>query len=95
MFSCFNLFLTIVIHCRTTKVEGMLAVTRLATYHPGILASEIHTVIGALIYEVKNLRSTVARSAIYTLGELFVRMRRFVEPVRWMPCRMQSDDAFE
>ncbi|KAI1302330.1 hypothetical protein HDE_02580 [Halotydeus destructor] len=36
--------------------------------------------LGALAYEVKNLRSSVARSAIFTLGELFVRMKRYVEP---------------
>jgi len=61
----------------------MLAVTRLATYHPNVLQKDIHTIIGALVYEVKNLRSSVARSAIFTLGELFVRMKKQVEPVRF------------
>ena len=67
--------------CRTTKVEGMLAISRLATFHPSALAKEIHTVILALVYEVKNLRSTVARTAIFTLGDLLVKMKRYVEPV--------------
>lgn len=65
----------------TTKVEGMLAITRLATYHPNILQKEMHIVTGALVYEVKNLRSTVARSAIFTIGELFVKMRKQAETV--------------
>ena len=66
---------------RTTKVEGMLAISRLATFHPSILAKELHTVVLALVYEVKNLRSTVARSAIFTLGDLFVKMKKTIEPV--------------
>lgn len=65
----------------TTKVEGMLAISRLATFHPSVLAKELHTVILALVYEVKNLRSTVARSAIFTLGDLLVKMKKHVEPV--------------
>ena len=66
---------------RTTKVEGMLAISRLATFHPSVLAKDIHTAILALVYEVKNLRSTVARTAIFTLGDLLVKMKRHVEPV--------------
>jgi len=65
----------------TTKVEGMLAISRLATFHPNTLGKELHTVILALVYEVKNLRSTVARSAIFTLGDLLVKMKKQVEPV--------------
>lgn len=59
----------------------MLAITRLATFHPNVLARDIHTIVGALVYEVKNLRSSVARSAIFTLGELFIKMKKHVEPV--------------
>lgn len=59
----------------------MLAISRLATFHPSVLAKDIHTVILALVYEVKNLRSTVARTAIFTLGDLLVKMKRHVEPV--------------
>lgn len=67
---------------RTTKVEGMLAISRLATFHPHILSKELHTVVLALVYEVRNLRSSVARSAIYTLGDLLVKMKKQIEPVR-------------
>ena len=58
----------------------MLAITRLATYHPSILQRELHTIVQALVYEVKNLRSTVSRSAIYTLGDLLTKMKRSIEP---------------
>lgn len=62
-------------------MEGMLAISRLATFHPYILAKELHTVVLALVYEVRNLRSSVARSAIYTLGDLLVKMKKQIEPV--------------
>lgn len=58
----------------------MLAVTRLATFHAHHLARDQHQIVTQLIHEVKNLRSTVARSAIFTLGELFARLRSQVEP---------------
>lgn len=59
----------------------MLAISRLATFHPNTLARELHTIVLALVYEVKNLRSTVARSAIFTLGDLFIKMKKQIEPV--------------
>ena len=59
----------------------MLAISRLATFHPHVLSRQLHTVVLALIYEVRNLRSSVARSAIYTLGDLLVKMRKQIEPV--------------
>jgi hypothetical protein len=60
----------------------MLAISRLAAFHSHILARDLHTVVLALVYEVRNLRSTVARSAIYTLGDLLVKMKKQIEPVR-------------
>ena len=60
----------------------MLAITRLSTFHPNILKRELHTVVLALAYEVKNLRSTVARSAIYTIGDLLTKMRGYVDLVK-------------
>lgn len=59
----------------------MLAISRLAAFHPYILSRELHTVVLALVYEVRNLRSSVARSAIYTLGDLLVKMKKQIEPV--------------
>jgi hypothetical protein len=67
---------------RTTKVEGMLAIARLATFHPTILIkNQLHSMIRALVAEVKNLRSAVSRSAIFTIGELFAKLGPHLEPV--------------
>jgi hypothetical protein len=66
---------------RTTKVEGMLAITRLATFHSHSLLKDQHQMVLALVNEVKNLRSTVARSAIFTIGELFAKLKSQIEPV--------------
>lgn len=62
-------------------MEGMLAVTRLASFHPYVFQKDLHTVVVALVDEVKNLRSSVSRSAIFTLGDLFIKIKRFIEPV--------------
>ncbi|KAH9423399.1 hypothetical protein DERP_003678 [Dermatophagoides pteronyssinus] len=66
-------------HAWTTKVEGMLAVVRLATFHPHHLIRDQHQISIALASETRNLRSTVARSAIFTIGELFSKLRSQIE----------------
>ena len=58
----------------------MLAITRLATFHSHSLLKDQHSVVTRLIQEVKNLRSVVSRSSIFTLGELFSRLKTQVEP---------------
>ncbi|CAG2116445.1 unnamed protein product, partial [Medioppia subpectinata] len=62
------------------EVEGMLAVTRLATFHAPALLKDQHALIAAIVAEVRNLRSTVARAAIFALGELFARLGAQAEP---------------
>lgn len=62
-------------------MEGMVAVERLATFHPSALLKDQHAIARALVHEVKNLRSTVARSAIFTIGELFAKLKYQIEPV--------------
>ncbi|KPM05457.1 protein FAM179B-like protein [Sarcoptes scabiei] len=64
----------------TTKVEGMLAVVRLATFHPHHLIKDQHQIALALASETRNLRSTVARSSIFTIGELFAKLKSQIEP---------------
>ena len=80
--------------CRTTKVEAMLAITRLATYHPSILQRELHTIVQALVYEVKNLRSTVSRSAIYTLGDLLTKMKQINRTTHRYDCTSVTAQMF-
>lgn len=59
----------------------MLAVVRLATFHPHYLHRDQHQIALALAAEIRNLRSTVSRSAIFTIGELFANLKSQIEPV--------------
>ncbi|XP_064623563.1 TOG array regulator of axonemal microtubules protein 1-like isoform X2 [Lineus longissimus] len=58
------------------KCNGLNVLRRLIMYHPEVLSNQLHTVILALIAEVKNLRSQVSRLAITTLGEMFLALKR-------------------
>lgn len=64
----------------STKVEGMLALIRLATFHQPLIVKNLHDVICRTANETKNLRSTVARSAIFALGDYCVKLKRQIEP---------------
>lgn len=59
----------------------MLAVVRLATFHPHFLIRDQHQIALHLVAEVRNLRSTVSRSAIFTIGEIFSKLKSQLEPV--------------
>lgn len=59
----------------------MLAVVRLATFHPHFLIRDQHQIALHLVAETRNLRSTVSRSAIFTIGELFSKLKSQLEPV--------------
>ena len=58
----------------------MLAVVRLAQFHKEYLVKDQHNIVQQLVKEAKNLRSTVARSAIFCIGELFRLLKIQVEP---------------
>ncbi|XP_035233165.1 TOG array regulator of axonemal microtubules protein 1-like [Stegodyphus dumicola] len=62
------------------KIEGIRTVQRLAKNHPDILLSQLHPVVLALLTEVKNLRSSVARAAILATGDLFIFLKKNMEP---------------
>lgn len=66
--------------CWSTKVEGILALIRLATYHQPLVAAHSHEIIVKIASETSNLRSTVARSAIFALGDFSCKLKRLVEP---------------
>lgn len=66
--------------CWSTKVEGMLALIRLASYHQQLVLGHLHEIVSHTTNETRNLRSTVARSAIFTLGDLCAKLKRQVEP---------------
>lgn len=69
--------------CWSTKVEGLLALVRLVAHHPGQVLAEpgrLHEIVTRTVDETRNLRSTVARSAIFALGDFCARLKRSVEP---------------
>lgn len=66
--------------CWSTKVEGILALIRLVSHHEQLVSSHLHELLLRLSLETKNLRSTVARSAIFALGDFCLKLKRLVEP---------------
>lgn len=56
------------------KCEGIQGIRRLAKYHPEVLGTQLHTVTLAIIAEVKNLRSQVARSGICCLADMYTSL---------------------
>lgn len=66
-------------NCWSTKVEGILALIRLASHHPQVLAGHQRELVGRVADETRNLRSTVARSAIFALGDFCAKLGRSIE----------------
>ncbi|KAF8766748.1 TOG array regulator of axonemal microtubules like protein [Argiope bruennichi] len=62
------------------KIEGIRTIQRLSKSHPDVLQLQLHAVVLALLTEVKNLRSSVSRAAILAIGDLFVTLKKNVEP---------------
>ncbi|XP_022236919.1 TOG array regulator of axonemal microtubules protein 1-like, partial [Limulus polyphemus] len=62
------------------KVGAMNDFSRLAKYHPQVLQPELHAAVLVVLPEIRNLRSTVSRAAITTLGEFFLKFTRHMEP---------------
>lgn len=67
-------------NCWSTKVEGILALVRLASHHAQLLIGHQHEVVNRLADETRNLRSTVSRSAIFALGDFCAKLGRSIEP---------------
>lgn len=66
--------------CWSTKVEGLLALIRLAAHHQQLVVGHLHEVVVRIVQETRNLRSTVARSAIFALGDFCDKLKRSMEP---------------
>lgn len=67
--------------CWSTKVEGILALIRLVTFHQPVFLTHLHEIVGKVVAETRNLRSTVARSAIFALGDFSSKLEGLIEPV--------------
>lgn len=60
---------------------GLTSLVRLLRHHPAIVLSQLHPIIVALGRQIKNLRSQVARVACQASAEMFLILKRNVEPV--------------
>ncbi|NWS83105.1 TGRM2 protein, partial [Toxostoma redivivum] len=59
-----------------TKEKGLVSIKHLAGSHSEVLLSRLRDICLAVTSEVANLRSKVSYSAIVTLGELFVTLKK-------------------
>ncbi|XP_052701993.1 TOG array regulator of axonemal microtubules protein 1-like isoform X6 [Crassostrea angulata] len=61
------------------KCGGVNTIRRLVMYHPDTVNAQLHTVVLAMLNEVKNLRSQVSRLAIVALGEMFAQLKKSMD----------------
>ncbi|XP_028994743.1 TOG array regulator of axonemal microtubules protein 1 isoform X2 [Betta splendens] len=61
------------------KIEGLTFLQSLAHYHSDVLQDKLHEVCLCVIQEVKNLRSSVSRVAVCTLGDLYTHMEKAMD----------------
>ncbi|XP_078031132.1 TOG array regulator of axonemal microtubules protein 1 isoform X1 [Epinephelus lanceolatus] len=61
------------------KIEGLTFLRSLAVYHSDTLQGRLHDVCLSLIQEVKNLRSSVSRVAVCTLGDLYTHLQKAMD----------------
>lgn len=75
------MYITVYFNLRETKCGAINSIRRLTVYHKEVLLANLHPVIVALLTEVKNLRSQVARLAIVCMGDLFVHLMKNMDTV--------------
>ncbi|XP_041353393.1 TOG array regulator of axonemal microtubules protein 1-like isoform X2 [Gigantopelta aegis] len=62
------------------KISAIILLRRLMRFHPETLNSQLHAVLLLVLNEVKNLRSQVSRAAILGLGDMFLYLKKSMEP---------------
>ncbi|XP_021373812.1 TOG array regulator of axonemal microtubules protein 1-like isoform X3 [Mizuhopecten yessoensis] len=58
------------------KCSGINMMRRLVKYHPEVVNQQLHSVIIAMLNEVKNLRSQVSRSAIVCIADMYAYLKK-------------------
>nr|XP_019964582.1 PREDICTED: crescerin-1-like [Paralichthys olivaceus] len=61
------------------KIEGLKILRSLAHHHSDILQARLHDVCLSVIQEVKNLRSSVSKFAVCTVGDLYTHMQKAMD----------------
>ncbi|XP_041469429.1 TOG array regulator of axonemal microtubules protein 1-like isoform X1 [Lytechinus variegatus] len=77
------------------KLDGLFIIQRLACFHSNELGGQLHAMVVAVLNEVKNLRSSVARAAISTLGEMFQSCKTSMDKDLDQICRILLPKAGE
>ncbi|XP_006824155.2 TOG array regulator of axonemal microtubules protein 1-like [Saccoglossus kowalevskii] len=77
------------------KLDGIRYVRRLTIFHPDVLNLQLHTVIVALLKEIKNLRSSVSRAAICTVADMFTHLRSSLDKDMDQLCKVLLHKAGE
>jgi hypothetical protein len=61
------------------KCHAMNMIRRLTVYHEDLVVINIHSIVVALLQEVRNLRSQVSRFALTAFGDLFTNLKRYMD----------------
>ncbi len=64
---------------RETKMEGLNLIRRLTMSHPEESTGQMHTVVVAVLNEVKNLRSSVSKLAIMCMADMFQELHQAMD----------------
>lgn len=70
---------------RETKCEGITLLRRILSDQRETI-NEFHSVVGAILTEVKNLRSQVTRNALNCIGDVFAYSPKSCEVVSICSC---------
>ncbi|XP_022090984.1 TOG array regulator of axonemal microtubules protein 1-like isoform X2 [Acanthaster planci] len=77
------------------KMDGLQIVRRLSTFHQEEVIGQMHTVVVAVLNEVKNLRSSVSKMAIMTMGDMFQELQQALDKELEQICKILMPKAGE
>ncbi|BFZ12426.1 hypothetical protein BsWGS_15464 [Bradybaena similaris] len=63
-----------------TKCEGINMLRRLSMHHPDTVLASLHQIVLAITNEAQNLRSQVSRLAMKAIGDMFLHLKRQMDP---------------
>ncbi|XP_038076737.1 TOG array regulator of axonemal microtubules protein 1-like isoform X2 [Patiria miniata] len=78
-----------------TKLDGLHMVRRLSSFHQEEVIAQMHTVVVAVLSEVKNLRSSVSKMAIALIGDMFQDLQQALDKELEQICKILIPKAGE
>lgn len=76
----YHKFICLYFFGREVTVQGLTSLVRLVRHHPAAASAHIHALVAALARHIRNLRSQVARAACMVASEMFILLKRTLEP---------------